>query len=228
MEFEQTVQARYVRRVNRFVAELTLDDGTIVSAHVANTGRMPELLISGVPALIRKAPNPNRKTEWDLLAVDYEGHWVCLMAAWANDMMEAWLRAGLIEGFRDAQVIKREKKIGGSRFDFYLEQNDERWLFEVKSVNYVIDGHALFPDAPTSRGKRHVEELMQLQKEGWRVGVFFVTMGQPVMDVTFNEKNDPDFAKTMRQAINEGGTVKAFASEIAPPEVRFMGERSII
>lgn len=95
-------------------------------------------------------------------------------------------------------------------------------------MNYVIDGHALFPDAPTSRGKRHVEELMQLQKEGWRVGVFFVTMGQPVMDVTFNEKNDPDFAKTMRQAINEGVTVKAFASEIAPPEVRFMGERSII
>lgn len=228
MDFEQTVQARYVRRVNRFVAELALDDGTIVNAHVANTGRMPELLISGVPALIRKAPNPNRKTEWDLLAVDYEGHWVCLMAAWANDMMEVWLRAGWIEGFTDAHVIKREKKIGGSRFDFYLEQNDERWLFEVKSVNYVIDGHALFPDAPTSRGKRHVEELMQLQKEGWRVGVFFVTMGQPVVDVTFNEKNDPDFAKTMRQAINEGVTVKAFASEIAPPEVRFMGERSII
>ncbi len=228
MDFEHTIEARYIRRVNRFVAELALDDGTIVNAHVANTGRMTELLVQGVRALIRKASNSNRKTEWDFLAVDYEGHWVCLMAAWANDMMEAWLRAGYIDGFDHATFIKREKKVGTSRFDFYLEQDDERWLFEVKSVNYVLDGHAFFPDAPTSRGKRHVEALMALQKEGWHVAVFFVTMGQPVVDVTFNEKNDPDFAKTMRQAISEGVTVKAFASEIAPQEVRFMGERAVI
>lgn len=228
MDFEQTVEARFLRRVNRFVAELALTDGSTVTAHVANTGRMPELLVAGVPALIKKAANPARKTAWDLLAVSYQGHWVCLMAAWANDMMEAWLRAGLIDGFEHASLIKREKKIGGSRFDFYLEQNDERWLFEVKSVNYVIEGHALFPDAPTSRGRRHVEELMALQEEGWRVGVFFVTMGQPVTDVTFNEKNDPDFAETMRRAIRKGVTVKAFASEIAPPVVHFKGERRVI
>lgn len=228
MDFEHTVEARYLRRVNRFVADLALADGTIVSAHVANTGRMPELLVAGVRALIRQAPNPDRKTAWDLLAVAYEGHWVCLMAAWANDMMEAWLRAGLIEGFDHATLINREKKIGASRFDFYLEQDEQQWIFEVKSVNYVLEGHALFPDAPTSRGKRHVEELMALQKEGWHVGVFFVTMGQPVVDVTFNEKNDPEFAEIMRQAISEGVTVKAFASEIVPPEVRFMGERVVI
>lgn len=228
MDFEHTLEARFIRRVNRFVAELVLADGTKVCAHVANTGRMPELLVAGVRALIRQATNQNRKTAWDLLAVEYEGHWVCLMAAWANDMMEAWLHAGLIEDFDHATLIKREKKVGASRFDFYLEQDGQRWLFEVKSVNYVLSGHAFFPDAPTSRGKRHVQELMALQKEGWHVGVFFVTMGQPVVDVTFNEKNDPDFAQTIRQAIREGVTVRAFASEIVLPEVRFLGERTVI
>mgnify|MGYP001066557319 CR=1 FL=1 len=159
--FEQAVTARFLRRVNRFIADIELSDGQIVQAHLANTGRMQELLRPGVAALVRPAKNPARKTAWDLLAVDYAGSWVCLAAAWANDFMREWLSKGRIAGFYDWKQIEWEKKIGNSRFDFAVTlQSGERWLLEVKSVNYVIDGHALFPDAPTTRGRRHVEELL--------------------------------------------------------------------
>lgn len=225
--FEHAVTATFLRRVNRFIAEIKCADGSIVQAHVANTGRMQELLVSGTPCLIRAAANPARKTAWDLLAVRYEGNWVCLVAAWANDFMADWLAQGKIPGFDHCSSIKREYKIGHSRFDFALEQDGTRWLFEVKSVNYVLDGHALFPDAPTSRGRRHVEELLALRSEGWQVGVFFVTMGQDVIDVGFNAANDPDFAVIMDKAICEGLTARAFAAKIAPPQVQFCGERPL-
>lgn len=226
--FEQAVTARFLRRVNRFIADIELSDGQVVQAHLANTGRMQELLRPGVAALVRPAKNPARKTAWDLLAVDHGGSWVCLAAAWANDFMREWLSKGRIAGFYDWKQIEWEKKIGNSRFDFAVTlQSGERWLLEVKSVNYVIDGHALFPDAPTTRGRRHVEELLALREEGWNVGVFFVTMGQPVIDVGFNAENDPEFARVMQRAIAEGADVRAFSAEILPPDVYFRGERPI-
>lgn len=226
--FEQAVTARFLRRVNRFIADIELSDGQIVQAHLANTGRMQELLRPGVAALVRPAKNPARKTAWDLLAVDYAGSWVCLAAAWANDFMREWLSKGRIAGFYDWKQIEWEKKIGNSRFDFAVTlQSGERWLLEVKSVNYVIDGHALFPDAPTTRGRRHVEELLALREQGWQVGIFFVTMGQPVVDVGFNAENDPEFARVMQRAIAEGAVVRAFSAEILPPDVYFRGERPI-
>lgn len=226
--FEQAVTARFLRRVNRFIADIELSDGQVVQAHLANTGRMQELLRPGVAALVRPAKNPARKTAWDLLAVDFAGSWVCLAAAWANDFMREWLSKGRIAGFYDWKQIEWEKKIGSSRFDFAVTlQSGERWLLEVKSVNYVIDGHALFPDAPTTRGRRHVEELLALREQGWQVGIFFVTMGQPVIDVGFNAENDPEFARVMQRAIAEGADVRAFSAEILPPDVYFRGERPI-
>lgn len=226
--FEQAVTARFLRRVNRFIADIELSDGQVVQAHLANTGRMQELLRPGVAALVRPAKNPARKTAWDLLAVDHGGSWVCLAAAWANDFMREWLSKGRIAGFYDWKQIEWEKKIGNSRFDFAVTlQSGERWLLEVKSVNYVIDGHALFPDAPTTRGRRHVEELLALREQGWQVGIFFVTMGQPVIDVGFNAGNDPEFARVMQRAIAEGAAVRAFSAEILPPDVYFRGERPI-
>ena len=224
--FEQAVTARFLRRVNRFIADIELSDGQVVQAHLANTGRMQELLRPGVAGLVRPAKNPARKTAWDLIAVDHGGSWVCLAAAWANDFMREWLSKGRIAGFW--KQIEWEKKISNSRFDFAVTlQSGERWLLEVKSVNYVIDGHALFPDAPTTRGRRHVEELLALREQGWQVGIFFVTMGQPVIDVGFNAENDPEFARVMQRAIAEGADVRAFSAEILPPDVYFRGERPI-
>ena len=228
MDFQSVVEATFQKRVNRFVAEVTLSDGTLVQVHVANTGRMRELLVSGRRCLLHPAGNPARKTAWDLLAVDKDGQWVCLIAAWANDFMEQWVKEGYIKEFDHCSRIQREKKIGHSRFDFALEQDDCQWLVEVKSVNYVVEGHGLFPDAPTSRGRRHVEELMELKKQGWHVGIFFVVMGQPVTDVSFNKVNDPKFAEVMTLALADGVMVKAFSSRIMPPNVEFCGECPII
>ncbi len=227
MGFENVWEAVFLKRRNRFIAEVEID-GRIEAAHVANTGRMAELLLPGVPALVRRAENQNRKTAWDLLAVKKDGRWVCLQARWANDFFAAWLAEKRIAGFENATTIRKEYKIGGSRFDFMIECEGEKWLIEVKSVNFVTAGHALFPDAPTERGRRHVEELLSLRSEGYKVGVVFVTMGQDVVDVSFNEKNDPAFAAAMRRALDEKIYVHAFSARIEPPQVLFNGERPII
>lgn len=225
--FEQAIEARFLKRVNRFTADICLADGSVVQAHVANTGRMQELLVPDVPCLIRPAANKNRKTAWDLLAVSYHARWVCLVASWANDFMTRWIESGCIPDFDHCTQISREVKFGHSRFDLMLEQDGAQWVFEVKSVNFCPQGHALFPDAPTMRGVRHVQELMQLREAGWNVGVFFVTMGQDVVDVRFNDKNDPLFAQTMRHAMETGLMARAFEAKIEPPQVIFSGERPI-
>lgn len=227
MYFDGLTTGKYVRRVNRFIAEVALADGSIVTCHLANTGRMGELLIAGRACLIRPAKNPTRKTAWDLICIDYNGQWVCLLAVWANHIFAQWLEDKKIIFFNHYDVLQREKKIGDSRFDFYLEQDDAKWLIEVKSVNYVIDGHARFPDAPTSRGRRHVENLLMLRKEGYRIGIIFVTMGQTVEDVSFNWQSDPAFAEIMQKAAQTDSYIKAFSAAFEPPKILFCGERPI-
>ncbi len=227
MQLNDFVTGKFIRRVNRFIAEVALSDGNIVPCHLANTGRMSELLIEGRPCLLRPAKNPARKTAWDLVMVEYHNQWVCLVAVFANQIFERWLEEKNIPYFDHCHFIKREKKIGNSRFDFYLEQDDEKWLIEIKSVNFVVNGHAKFPDAPTSRGKRHVEELLKLKEQGYHVGVVFITMGQHVRHLSFNWDSDPAFASIMAEAAQADIYMKAFSATFEPPNVIFSGERPI-
>lgn len=227
MELSDLIEGRFLRRVNRFIAEAQLADGTIVKAHLANTGRMRELLVCNNPCLLRHAANPARKTDWDLLFVAQNERWVCLAAAMANDIFAEWLTAGKIQEFGSLSGFAREVKCDHSRFDFALETAAGKRLVEVKSVNLVENGHALFPDAPTTRGVHHVETLTRIACTGELAGIVFVTMGQYVESVSFNSKHDPDFARAMHEARDAGVVICAYSACFAMPNVIFEGRRQI-
>lgn len=218
----------FLERLNRFIAVVQRDNGDIVEAHLANTGRMKELLIPGTPCWLTPAENKKRKTAWNLQWILQRDRWVCLRAVYANDMMQHWLMNKTLPGFTQLTALKKEVRIGGSRFDFTFQLNDELWVVEVKSVNLVFaDGLALFPDAPTSRGSRHIEELIRLQAEGYRTGLFLVVMGQYAERLRFNAHHDARFAARALAGRDSGMAVRAYRSRFDPPQMSYDGEIAV-
>lgn len=215
--------AVFINRRNRFIAEVELPDGTLTEAHLANTGRMRELLIPGCPVKIARATNPARKTKYDLFLIDQAGAWVCLRAVYANYLAASWIQEGLLNDYHLAGDWRPEFKIGSQRFDFFREAPGRPTVLEVKSANYKIGDTAFFPDAPTERGRHHVETLIKLSQAGYRCVILLVTMGQAVKDLAFNRANDPLLADTMAQAHEAGLDIIAMKSRFTDREAFFEG-----
>lgn len=217
------VPARFIKRLNRFAALVELD-GQMLEVHVANSGRMGELLLEGVPVWLKKADNPNRKTAYDLLLCEYRGQKVCLNAHLANDFLAHWLANGCLTELAAYPAWQREYKWQNSRFDFFLHNEREKMLLEVKSVNYLVGKTAVFPDAPTARGSRHLEELAAWQRNGQGPSaVCFVVMGQEAEFFQTNEQTDPLFAATLAKVRQEGVQVLVYKSRIEDNKVFFGG-----
>lgn len=211
MNFETLICATYIRRVNRFVVEVRLSSGEMVLAHLANTGRMGELLVVGRKVYLELSAKESRKTKYNLLMIENENQKkIMLKATYANDIVEIWLKENLLEDFGRIFKIQREVSLGNSRFDFLLSSPEGTWIIEVKSVNYFFPDYALFPDAPTKRGKKHIKELMTLKEEGYKVAIVFVLMGEDRDTLCFNAKSDSDFAELMTQAMAKGIDVLAY------------------
>ncbi len=157
MQYPNICRAQFVARPNRFVARV-LRDGTEETVHVKNTGRCRELLVPGATVYLAEGDNPNRKTRYDLVAVEKGPLLVNLDSQAPNKVFAEWARAG---NFRPGLTLLRPETVwGNSRFDFYWEAADGRKGFvEVKGVTLEENGHARFPDAPTLRGVKHLEEL---------------------------------------------------------------------
>ncbi|MDH5681224.1 MAG: DNA/RNA nuclease SfsA, partial [Spirochaetota bacterium] len=170
---ESLLEARFEERLNRYLAAVTLDQQEI-EAFVPNPGRMTELMIPGVAALVRKAGNPNRKTRYDLVALWYEDEWVCIDSQAPNKIVFELLNERKFEEFAPYPEIKKEVSYLNSRFDFYLSGKDKGCFIEAKSCTLVEDGVALFPDAPTKRGTRHVHELIEAVEDGYEAYVLIV------------------------------------------------------
>lgn len=203
--FDNMVEATFLRRENRFIALVELaSDQSVVKAHLANTGRMRELLVTGRRCYLLPASNPARKTKWDLFLIEQNDSLVCLRAVFANNLVASWLDEGVLPFCNGLISYKMEQRIGEHRFDFLLHYQNWDCVMEVKSVNYISDGLARFPDAPTSRGAAHVKTLVALANQGVHTALVFVTMGQPVETLVFNRPHDPIFADAMLEAKKAG------------------------
>ncbi len=224
--FDHLVEGIFLRRINRFVAEVLISSGNEVAAvHLANTGRMTELLVQDRPVLLRAADaGRSRKTKWSLFLIASEkGEWVCLQAAYANTMVAKWLQEEKIPSFEKWQLAKQEVKMGAHRFDFLLKHDHEDLVAEVKSVNFIVDGIARFPDAPTVRGCKHVAALTALQKEGLQTALIFVTMGQSVQELRMNRESDPAFSEAVLRARDAGVHMLVCASKFDRDGVALTG-----
>ena len=208
MQYKNVKTARFVRRCNRFLAEVLLD-GVLTPVHVKNTGRLRELLIPDETVFLSGSDNPVRKTAWDLFAVVHGSEIVNIDSQAPNRVFGEFLAAG---GYMDSLTrIRPECPYGSSRFDFYLETAHERRFTEVKGVTLRCpDGIFRFPDAPTARGAKHLSELAACLAEGYTAGAVFVVTRTCDSAVAPNDATDPAFCAALRNAAAAGVRVRAF------------------
>lgn len=221
MKYTETgrmVDGFFAARPNRFIALVRLTPkGEAIRAHVPNTGRMEELLTEGAPVLLAYEPAPSRKTDYTLKAVCYNGLWVCVHATLANALAFDYMA-----GQRGVSDLRREVTYKNSRFDLGYYDNDRGCpaLCEVKSVNLVEEGTALFPDAPTARGSKHLVELMAAHvQDHYHGGVIFVVQREDCDAFAPNEKQDPAFAAHLREARQQGIAVRALRCRLTLQDI---------
>lgn len=229
MKFDfHALPAAFIERPNRFrvVARLHETD-EIVSAHCPNPGRLRELLLPGATVYVSKATNPDRKTLYDLRFVEHpeNGVLVSLDTRLPNDIAEEGLNAGAFPAFTDYPIIEREVTLDAvsphskhkirSRFDFRVSNDaGQRIWVEVKSVSLVEDRIALFPDAPTERGSRHLEELIDLVEAGEKAAVLFIVQREDADEVRPQRETDPKFAETLARALAKGVQLFAYTCRL--------------
>ena len=212
MRYENMVQGIFRSRPNRFIAHVEID-GQEVVCHVKNTGRCKELLVSGATVWCEKSCNPHRKTAYDLIAVQ-KGHRLINMDSQApNAAAKTWLLGG---GLGEIENLRPETVHGDSRFDFSFQKDEKLCFLEVKGVTLENDGICAFPDAPTTRGSKHLIGLSQAAKAGFGAYVLFVIQMEDVAYLHPNDVTDPAFSKALRQASLDGVRVLAMDCRVTP------------
>ena len=211
MRYKSVIPARFVSRPNRFIAVAELD-GREEICHVMNTGRMRELLVPGAEIFLLPAENPARKTKFDLVAVR-RGDEIVNIDSLAPNRVAAEYIPTLFPG---CKLIKPETKFGNSRFDFYIEDNFDKIFLEVKGVTLNRDGIAMFPDAPTLRGAKHLRELAAAKAQGYRAAVLFVIAMKGIFSFAPNRETDPDFADALSEAARAGVEIYAADCRVEP------------
>ena len=212
MHYNHVVRGIFKDRPNRFIAHVYVDD-VLETVHVKNTGRCKELLIPGADVILEKSDNPNRKTQYDLIAVYKEGVGLINMDSQApNKVVYEWLQGG--ECFKDITYIKPECTYGDSRMDFYFEYSGKKAFMEVKGVTLEIDGIGYFPDAPTERGIKHLRELEKAVSEGYEAYLAFVIQIPGIEKVLPNAKMHKEFDKAYEEAVKSGVKVLHLQTEI--------------
>lgn len=203
---ETIVEGRFVVRRNRFAAEVEVAGGPAL-AHLPNSGRMTELLVAGAAVLLRPAPEgSDRRTAYDLTTIEHAGRWVGLDSRTTpSAVVDAW-RTGLIPRLAGYDAVRREVRFGESRLDLRFDGPNGTCYVEVKSVNLVVDGLALFPDAPTLRGARHLLELAGAVRQGHAAMAAFVVQRDDAFAVAPHTVADPLFARTLAAVAGQGVT----------------------
>lgn len=217
MKYNRVVQGEFISRPNRFIAYVNID-GTKETVHVKNTGRCKELLLPGSTVYLEESDNPQRKTKYDLIGVDKNGMIVNIDSQAPNRVVEEWLQdSGLFSGI---VKIRPECFYEKSRFDFYVETENEKIFVEVKGVTLEENGELRFPDAPSERAVKHVEELMKAAGEGYGAYVLFVIQMEKASYFVPNEKMHPEFAAVLREASLKGVKILARKCRVTPDSLR--------
>lgn len=213
MTYQSISPARFIARPNRFIAHVEMD-GKIETVHVKNTGRCRELLIPGCEVYLKKSVNPNRKTAYDLVAVRKDKLLINMDSQAPNAAADEWLKKGVL--FSENAVVLREKVYKSSRFDFAVSDGEKHAFMEVKGVTLEENGVAMFPDAPTLRGIKHLNELCSCIREGYEAYVLFVIQMKGITAFCPNEKTHPEFADALRKARNCGVNLLAYDCIVTP------------
>ncbi len=212
MRYENMVEGVFLRRPNRFIAHILID-GEEQICHVKNTGRCRELLPSGAKVWCQRSDNPARKTKYDLISVQKGSRIINMDSQAPNKAAQQWLSAGGLGGISD---LRPETTHADSRFDFSFTKDGKRCFLEVKGVTLETDGICAFPDAPTTRGTKHLQGLTAAAKEGFGAYVLFVIQMEDVVFLHPNTATDPAFAKALAEAAEAGVKIMAMECKVTP------------
>ena len=215
---EDLVRAKFVCRVNRFLALVSLY-GKETGVHVANSGRLRELFVPGAEVWLKPATASGRKTAYDLALVLADGELVSADARLPNSLVAEAVAAGSLDWLGGTAKVTREATFGESRFDLLLENESGRRYIEVKSCTLVENGVGLFPDSPTTRGAKHLKTLAEAVAAGHRASVIFVVQRSDAHAFATNDDADPDFTATFQEAVGHGVEAYAYNCRISPQEV---------
>lgn len=217
MKYERIQVGRFIERPNRFIAYIDID-GAKETVHVKNTGRCAELLKPGTTVYVQKSDNPERKTQWDLIGVEKGKRLVNMDSQIPNAVVKEWLEEGNL--FDLPIKIQPETTYSKSRFDLYVEAGNRKIFIEVKGVTLEENGVARFPDAPTERGVKHVEELIKALKDGYESYIIFVIQMNGARYFTPNIDTHPEFAEALRKAKKAGVKILAYDCDVKEDEIR--------
>lgn len=221
MKYNNVIKGVFTSRPNRFIAYVKIDGKEEVT-HVKNTGRCKELLVPECTVYLSVSDNPARKTKYDLIAAEKErGQLPSLLinldSQVPNDAAEEWLKKCTL--FSEEAIIRREVRHGNSRFDFYIEDKGEKIFLEVKGVTQEHSGTALFPDAPTERGVKHIEELTACTSEGFKAYILFVIQMKGIHELKPNDETHKAFGDALRKAHKSGVKIIAKDCVITPDSI---------
>lgn len=220
MKFEKNlIQGKFLKRLNRFTVLVQIDSRE-VKAHLANSGRLREILIPGHTALLAPVESEKRKTKYDLCLIQTESKaWISTDARLPNKLFHEAFSSHALKPFLKYDKIQPEVTFGQSRLDFQLKNASESCFVEVKSITLVEHGIGYFPDAPTERGRKHLKELLKIKKEGHRAAAVFVVQRNDAQSVKPHDDADPEFGETLQNVFNQGVEVYAYRCQVDPQEI---------
>ena len=221
------IPAVFLRKLNRFVGEVELK-GENILVHIPNSGRLQEILVRGRKVYLREGKNPGRKYRYDLVLAQMPNSLVLVDSLLPNKIAKELLAEGTVNPFgqRIEEVIGEQTK-GQSRFDFKVKLQDKSGFIEIKSVTLVEGFEALFPDAPTARGVKHLEELTSLSAP-FLTSVIFLICRDDAFKFKPNVKCDPKFAGALRKAAQKGVIIKAYRLKVTLDGIDFAGEMEVV
>lgn len=224
MRYTAVERGAFLERPNRFIARVELH-GVVETVHVKNTGRCRELLVPGVTVYVEGSDNPKRKTRYDLIAVEKGDRLINMDAQAPNQVFAEWARSGM--WMQGLTLLQPEKRFGASRFDFYWEaetfSTKRSGFVEIKGVTLEEDGNVFFPDAPTERGVKHVEELMACKAAGYEATLCFVVQMEDVGVFRPNDRTHPAFGAALRRARDAGVEIFARSCRVTPDSLEIAG-----
>jgi len=215
------ISAKLIKRYKRFLADVEMPDTSVITVHCPNTGTMKTCSTPESPVLLSLSDNPKRKYPHTLEMICESGHWVGVNTMRTNHLVAEGIEAGIVKEFNNVVKIKKEIKVSDkSRLDLLVEDANGQTYIEVKNCSMAIDGIAMFPDAVTTRGTKHLDELIELVKKGERAVIFFLIQREDVTHFTPARQIDSVYADKLKEAKESGVTLLAYQADVTPAGIQ--------
>lgn len=225
MNFEKKlIHGRLIKRYKRFLADVKLDSGEIITAHCTNSGSMKSCLEDNAEVYLSPVDDPKRKTKFTWEMIKINGDWVGINTGNPNKLAFEAVKNGVIEKLKGYTKVKREVKFDDSRFDVMATNEKETCFIEVKNVTLKEGNYALFPDAVTTRGKKHLETLIKVKKQGMRAVMLYIVQRMDVSVFAPAKEIDPDYSQTLKKAYEKGVEIIPVQARVTPEKIDLIKE----